>query len=283
MGYELWVSRHTGERRKGTGFLDFKKIFTEKITAKVIYEELVSFPANSSGSEAKQVLIERGFDSAGVVDDSKNVIGYVLTASLGEGSVNDYRKDMGRECLISDSTPLFEVFNVLRSKDFVYVNYADKIVGILSKADLNKPPVRIYIFGVVSLFEMHLSYWINHYFPEESWQNILSGNRIEKLQKVFEKRRENGMNQQLTMQECLQLCDKKIILLRSHDFIEFVRCSKKSFKKILESIESIRNNISHAQNSIMDEMTIDKISDALQFCEDFLTHSDEEVLKLAAR
>jgi len=283
MGRELWVSRHTGERRKGPGFLDFKQIFTEKITAKVIYEELFSFSGNSNGSEAKQVLIERGFDSAGVVDDSENVIGYVLTASLGEGSVNDYRKEMGREYLISDSTPLFEVFNVLKNKDFVYVNYADKVVGILSKADLNKPPVRIYIFGVVSLFEMHLSYWINHYFPGESWQGILSGNRIKKLQEVFEKRRENGMNQQLTMQECLQLCDKKRILMQSGDFISVFCHSKSSFKKILESIESIRNNISHAQNSIMDEMTIDKISDALQFCEDFLTHSDEEVLKLAAR
>ena len=143
--------------------------------------------------------------------------------------------------------------------------------------------MRIYIFGVVSLFEMHLSYWINHYFPGESWQGILSGNRIKKLQEVFEKRRENGMNQQLTMQEWFQVCVKKRILMQSGYFISVFCYSKNSFKKILESIESIRNNISHAQNSIMEEMTIDKISDALQFCDDFLTHSDEEVLKLAAR
>lgn len=281
MGQDLWVSKSTGERRKGTGFLDFKKIFTDKITAQVIYEALVSCSAQSNASDARQALTERDFDSAGVVDVQENIIGFVMTNSLIDGQVKDYLIEIKRDRIISDSTPLFEIFNVLKNNDFVYVNYIDKVVGILSKADLNKPPVRIYIFGLISLFEMHLSYWIKHYFPDDSWQSVLSKGRLKILEGVFAKRRENGMNQQLTIKECLQIYDKKNILLNNQKFIDFFDCSKKKFKKSMESIESIRNNIAHAQNSILEGSNIEIMSDALNFCEHFLIRSDDAVLELA--
>jgi hypothetical protein len=103
-------------------------------------------------------------------------------------------------------------------------------VGILSKADLNKPPVRIYIFGLISLFEMHLSYWIKHYFPDDSWQSVLSKGRLKILEGVFAKRRENGMNQQLTIKECLQICDKKNILLNNQNSSIFLVVRKRNLK-----------------------------------------------------
>ncbi|MEE8743536.1 MAG: CBS domain-containing protein, partial [Rahnella inusitata] len=81
--------------------------------------------------------------------------------------------------------------------------------------------------------------------------------------------------------ECLQICDKKNILLNNQKFIDFFDCSKKKYKKSMESIESIRNNIAHAQNSILEGSNIEIMSDALNFCEHFLIRSDDAVLELA--
>ena len=70
--------------------------------------------------------------------------------------------DIKLEQVISDSTPLANLLTVLQASDFLYVNHGAKIVGIITKADLNKPPVRIYVFGMLSLFEMHLNSWIRY-------------------------------------------------------------------------------------------------------------------------
>ena len=46
-------------------------------------------------------------------------------------------------------------------KEFIYVLKGGSIEGIVTRADINKPIVRIYLFGLISLCELHLNYWIN--------------------------------------------------------------------------------------------------------------------------
>lgn len=42
--------------------------------------------------------------------------------------------------------------------------------GIVTFADLNKPPVRVYLFGLVSLLEVHLRFWIRTAYSDGSWK-----------------------------------------------------------------------------------------------------------------
>jgi hypothetical protein len=61
---------------------------------------------------------------------------------------------------VSDSTPISKLLTILKVKGFVFVISEDNIRGIVTRADINKPVVRIYLFGNISLFELHLNYWI---------------------------------------------------------------------------------------------------------------------------
>jgi len=60
---------------------------------------------------------------------------------------------------------LREVIRVLSDHEHVFVVVRRGVSGIVTRADLRKPPVRLLLFGLVSLLEMHLSYWTRELFP----------------------------------------------------------------------------------------------------------------------
>jgi len=145
MAYQLWVSPVTGYRRKGTRFSALKKIFIDNVTARSIFEPLLCCSANSIAEHAKDALKIREFDVAGVKEtEGREVIGYVVTDELEDGELRKYVKLIEPELLISDSTPIADIFAAWTNRDFAFVLYGNNIIGIITKADINKPPVRMY-------------------------------------------------------------------------------------------------------------------------------------------
>jgi hypothetical protein len=281
MGYKLWISDLTGEKRNGTGFVDFKKMFTESITAKNIYENLRCCKVDDVASYVKEELLKLDFDSTGVINEDGDIIGYVLSKELGDGNVSDFLHEFKHKDYISDSTPLSEIINSFKDRDSIYINYIDKIIGIVTKADLNKPPVRVYIFGVISLFEIHLSSWIGRIFTDGAWRKIISPGRLNKASSFFEMRQSEGMNQELTLIECLQLCDKKKILASSQEFLSLIDKNNVEFNELMCNVEEIRNNVAHSQYSIIHSISFDVMTDVIKECERFLLRSDEIALRIA--
>lgn len=280
MGYQLWISPITGYRRKGTRFSALKRIFIDNVTAKTIYEPLLCCPAISRAEYAKEALKIREFDAAGVKEtEGGEVIGYVVTDELMEGVVNDYLKKIEPEHLITDSTPIAEIFTALTNRDFSFVLYGRHIVGIITKADINKPPVRIYLFGIISLFEMHLNSWINYYYPGDTWELEVPEKRINDAHDTYEQRK--GNNQDLSLLECLQLCDKRDLLAKSESFRKEFNISKIKFDLFVKRVEKVRNEIAHSQNSIIANIDWNNFVETVSYLEKFLEESDEKVEHMA--
>lgn len=280
MGYELWISPVTGYRRKGTRFSSLKKIFIDNVTARSIFEPLLCCPADSIADHAKDALKIRGFDVAGVKEtEGGEVLGYVVTDELANGELGKYIKKIDPELLISDSTPIADIFAALMNRDFAFVLYGKYIIGIITKADINKPPVRIYLFGMISLFEMHLNSWINHFYPDNTWEHEISDNRVKTARDIYEKRK--GNNQDLSLLECLQFCDKRDLLKKSDDFIKEFDISKKRFDTFVKRVEKMRNELAHSQNSIISNIEWSVFVETVSHLEDFLINSDTKVEHIA--
>jgi len=280
MGYQLWISPLTGYRRKGTKFAALKHIFIDNVTAKCIYEPLLCCPVNSVSRKAKEALKIRNFDVAGVKEKKDGpVIGYVVADDIHDDDFKKYVKKIDQELLISDSTPLAEIFSVLSSRHFSFVIYGNNIVGIITRADINKPPVRIYIFGIISLIEMHLNSWINHFYPNNTWVPIICTRRMDDAKIVYEQRK--GNNQELTLLECLQLCDKRELLKKIDEFLGIFEFSKRKFETHIERVEKIRNELAHSQYSIISNMEWDNFIETIAIMEKFLIKSDTEVERIA--
>lgn len=275
MGFQLWMSKKTGIRRKGTTFKELQSIFIDNITTKFIYEPLYCCRINDCALEVKQSLSERDFDIIGVIDDNENPIGFAVREELNTGNIQEFchRIELGH--ITADSTSILELLNILSSNTHSFVIQENRVVGIVTRADINKPIVRIYIFGIISLFELHLTFWINEYYESDSWKTHVNEHRLLSAEKTFEKRK--GNNDDLTLLECLQLCDKRDILNKTSDFMTQFKFSKTQFERVLKDAEKIRNELAHSQNSIIANLEWERFVSTISNIESFLNISEEIV------
>lgn len=279
MGFQLWISPNTGIRRKGTTFKELQGLFIDNITTKFIYEPINCCRLSDNSFEVKRTLERLDFDVMGVIDDTENVIGYVLKEELKHGRIQEVTHRIELENIISDSAPILELLNILSKKPYSFVIESNKVVGIVTRADINKPIVRIYIFGIISLFELHLNFWINQFHEEDSWSHLISEKRLNEAEKIFENRK--GKNEELTLLECIQLCDKRDILQNTDDFTEQFEFSKKKFNRLLKDVETIRNELAHSQDSIISNLDWDRFVDTISNIEVFLNKSENIVEEIA--
>jgi predicted transcriptional regulator len=275
MALQLWYSEDTKISRKGTTYSELQNVFVDKITTKFIYEPLACCRITNNLSEVKQILELNGFDVLGVVDSDEKKIGYIVFAELEESVISEYVKPFEAQILISDSTPICDLIDILLENEFVFILEKNSIEGIITRADINKPIVRIYLFGLITLFELHLSYWINKYYHESEWMSLLKTKRIDTAIELFEKRK--GSNSQLTLLECIQICDKKSILKETDTFLELFSYSKRRFESLMNDSETIRNELAHSQNSIIDTLSWSDFVSTISAIREFLNMSEKSI------
>lgn len=116
-----------------------------------------------------------------------------------------------------------------------------KIAGLVSLSDLQKLPVRAALFGLVTGFEMTMMTAIErHIGDEQVWLELLSFDRREKIdEEIAKSRHEDGFVNALLF---TQWCDKKTIITKSLG----LPYSKKQLQSQLDDLESLRNNLAHA-------------------------------------
>jgi hypothetical protein len=250
MGYQLWTSPVTGYRRTGTRLRELRHLFEDGITARAILEPLQSCPAEASAIDIAQLLYNRDFDVAGVQEESgAEVIGFVFRDELLGGNVRTYLKKLTAQHLISDATPLANLLSIFRTRERAFVLVGHHVRGIITRVDLNKPPVRVYLFGLMSLLEMHMTYWLTISYPDGGWKEHLSAARLAKAEKLLAERQ--ARKQQIDLVDCLQLCDKRDLVLARDDLRNDLGLGEKATaKKVLIKAEMLRDMLSHSQKDL---------------------------------
>ncbi|GEM_PF-5207960 len=270
MGYELWYSKSNRSRRKNTSIVDIERNILNKFTINLIYENLLSTHKSVDPEMAIRLMKERDYDYIGITDDSEENVGFIHIEEILHRSairINDFSENM----LVSPDQTLGEIFILFKTEPVLFVK-DQHVIGIITKADFNKPISRIYIFSIISMFELHLNYWITNNFQENKWEDILGEKRLETAKEIFRKRQ--GDNDALTLLECLQLCDKKIILINCPSFLETFDLSKTKFKDLMETLEVIRNEIAHNQTSIISNKGVIKLCNMVTTLLEIIRKSD---------
>lgn len=275
MGYQLWMSPETGYRRQGTRFDSLHNIFLENAKLLSLFEPVLCCKDTDRAYDAKCALELRDFDVTCVINDEGVIVGQIERKDLNQGLVSEYVKNVEEEQKIDENTSLVDLLKILDTSKFKYVTRNNQIVGIITRSDLNKPIPRTYLFGVVSLVELHINYWINYYYPNDIWLQSLNESRQRKVREIIELRR--GSSDYLALVECAQLCDKKKILRNTPDFLTKFNFSKTSFKKFLEKLEIVRNEIAHSQSSIIERLSWEHITHTIAKAEKFVVHSDNAI------
>lgn len=246
---------------------------------RTICEPLFCCHRSDPALEIKKLLEKRGFDVAGVRESSATSIeGYVVCASLVAGCVADHILGIGPGNLISESTALSDLLRALKERAFSFVLTGSDVSGIVTLADLNKPPLRLYLFGVVSLLEMHMQYWIERAYANDSWKQSLTARRIKKAEDTHRDRKRR--KEDIRLIDCLQFCDKRVLLIQKENLRkELGLGTLEEAEAMFKRAEVLRNDLAHSQHDLVEGSSWAEQIELLTKMEAVIHTSDERIAK----
>ncbi len=243
---------------------DLKKLLESSILVKDIAEPFASFDFGSPVTHVIEFMNSKDYDIIGIRKEGL-IAGYATRQTITGSMLGDNFHEFNNDELLSENESIKEVFHRIVNSpyDTVFIIILGEIGGIVTKGDLQKIPVRMWIFGLISMIEMQCKRAINSYFPNDDWMNLLKEKRSDEARKIQKDRKENNLD--IGLLECLQICDLRDILLTNNILKEKLGIKSKCFgKKLFIDIEKIRNELAHAQDIISGNWpeTIDIIKDA---------------------
>ena len=206
------------------------------------------------------------------VKTKHRVTGYVERTTLGSGRCRRYQKTFIESDLIRIDAPLITLLQRLRELPRVFVTEDDRVVGIATRGDLQKAPVRMLLFGLVTLLEMHMLRLVKEHYLGDSWKTSMLPGRLENARKVQAER--IARNEAMDLVDCIQFGDKRDLLLKSPTACQLLGvASKTRARHSLREAESLRDKLAHGQDLVSGTTwpdiisTMNEVENFLVMCE----------------
>lgn len=227
------------------------KVFRETFCAGDIFDPLISFDADRPAADVAAVLQHRQLAVAGLRVDGV-VQGHALLAGLaaaGDAPARACLQPIAEAQRLDASAPLIDVVGVLTRHDRCFVSAFDAVVGVIERDAVNKPVVRMWLFGVLTLYEMGLLRLIERAFPGDSWQAAVPPARLQKARELQQERERRNRHGRLI--DCLQFGDKsRLILEHPPSMAALGIASRRMGKQNAQTLESLRNHLVHSQDIV---------------------------------
>jgi hypothetical protein len=210
-------------------------LFEEQINVMPITENLVLLDQ----ANYKEEMEKRNFHSAIV-----NMEGVWMKYDEGD----EKPTPLSEEDFMDAETPLLKAFRMLVEKRRFFIKDEDGHPAyIVTRTDLDKIPLRIGFFGVISLFETHLKNLIRKYLP--NWEESLSENRIRQAKSLYEWKK--GRKEEIDLVQCLQFGDLGSVFSKNKRFKKFdPTLSRDNFIQQMNALGKLRDALAHSQSHL---------------------------------
>jgi hypothetical protein len=239
-----------------------RRIFAEGFRVADIAEPLASFDEATPAGVVGRFMDEANFDVVGLRRGGQ-VWGFVERPLPDTGPCGEAATPFAAPAVLPDSAPLSAAVSVLAAAPRLFVTAFGRVAGIVTRADMQKPPVRMWLFGLVTLIELRYARLIEQFCPNGSWRQCLSEGRLKKAEVLLAERRRR--HQDLTLFDCLQLSDKGQIVARNERIRRLtIYPSRGQAEEGVKMLEGLRNSLAHAQDIVAcDWDAIVRLSDHL--------------------
>ena len=225
-----------------------RRMFAEIFSAKDIAEPLLSFDAGMPEGALADAAWRLNAEVVGL-REAGAVRRYANRERAESGAGKAVIRPFGKDQVLSGDAMLSDVIEVLTRHEYCFVRSMGQIAGVITKGDMQKPIARMWLFGMVTLIEMELVGRIKRLWPDEGWKRFVGEARLEKARVLQQERVRRG--RQCDLLDCLQLSDKAQILQEdAQQMEEFGFASKRAAKSAAKELESLRNNLAHAQDIV---------------------------------
>jgi uncharacterized protein YutE (UPF0331/DUF86 family) len=234
-------------------------------------DQIASGITNYKSDTTKEIILEEmennRYDVIGAEDNYGKLIGYFQKDS----NLNrlEYVSPINSQLVISGDSPLKEVIIELQDKDFVFVLNKTEINKIITKADIGKQPVRIYLFGLISTFEVTISkFIIDKGLTKSEIEEMISPNAFKKADEIYKDRVKYNID--IDFVYCLNLVDKKEIILKNEELISVLKIKNKSkFSRYVSKLNRFRNSLVHGYDFMKLQSDIKRIVEIIKFVEEY--------------
>jgi predicted transcriptional regulator len=192
------------------------------------------------------------------VRDGDDICGVLERAGCKrDGTARGAMRFLDESMLIAAGSPLIEFLDLAAGSAYRLVVDGGKVNGIVTRSDLQKLPVRVVVFTLVTNLELLMADVIRCRTAEPSaWKQYLTEGRRAKLEEKFD--RLSGEDFDLDELTCTDFCDKRTILkLMLEDLPE-------GFNQDLKEIEELRNSVCHAGEYAQDRRQLMVFLDRFQ-------------------
>lgn len=207
-------------------------LFEEQITVMTIAENLEIFDLNSFREEMEA----KNYNTAVIFHEGK-----WLKFDLGDTNPSP----VTQEELMPENKPVLLAFRMLLEKRRFFIpDEKGNLQYIVTRTDLDKIPMRIGIFGLISLLETHLKELVRKSIPD--WQESLSENRLEQASRLHDWKKERG--EEIDLVQCLQFGDLGSIFSKKQRFRKFEPgFSRDNWVDMMNAIGRLRDALAHSQ------------------------------------
>lgn len=234
--------------QQGSAFSQYQgiQLFATTFTARHILEALPSFDSTTSVEQLQKSICEQQYQVVGIRPGGY-LTHHCTAADILTATTRLQPRPVASQQLVELDAPLVDVIHVLTGFDHCFVAISGSIIGVIIRSDLEKPVVRMWLFGLIMLIDMTVSSAIRQQWPDEGWQSLLPPARLEKAQKLLAERHRRQLSGKLL--DCLQLADKLQLLVHRPSFLEQSGfASINAAKRVFKDLEALRNNLAHGQN-----------------------------------
>ena len=225
------------------------KIFVDGITAKFIAEDLEPCEQQDDAADVRAIMEKKDYDVYGIITEGA-IYGYVEREDLKSGPCRQYEKIFHPAELVSDNASLVDVFIILREEPRVFVLYGNAVEGIITRADLQKGPVRLMLYALIALLEVHVQRLIYLLHSDGSWEKLLKPVRLSRARDFHKKLADR--NESIDILSCLQFIDKANILMKSQRAAKALKRLKldkrESAEVFFDRARQLRDNLAHSHD-----------------------------------
>lgn len=232
------------------------ELFLEAFNARDIAEPLPSFDDSTPREAIQAAIASSRFDVAGIRSRGFVTAWVTLDDLRGPGGQPRPIEDGSR---IDDSAPLHEVIKSLSEAEPLFMRTLGQVTGVIRRRDIQKPAARMWLFGLITVMEQRVTGVIREQFPDAGWQRFLSPGRLQKAKDLQAARARHRENRDLL--DCLQLADKGTIIARDGELRRLSRFeSRRGVEEFVSGLESLRNQLAHAQELSADWEIIEDLA-----------------------
>jgi hypothetical protein len=221
------------------------RLFTEAFSARDIMEPIPSFDLESLPNLYRSESAPMDLPVFGIRTNGM-VTGYLTKDDFASGPPWETRPFEERQVAEFEAS-LADVIHILTHFTFCFVSFENTIIGVICRSDIEKPVVRMWLFGIIILIEMLAVEQVRIKWPKGEWASIISEGRMQKALLLQGERERRGMKADLV--DCLQFSDKLQLVLQDPEFVENAGFnSSAAARKAMKDLESLRNNLAHGQD-----------------------------------